>query len=299
MATTVTIVCPGDRLRFAEEFAAGPGTYVRDQHVVAAVVGESRVVAAAEGAPDARPVVEVVRRGGDGGGGGGGEQVGGTLIPQVGDVVFAKITRINPRLCNAEIVCVNGKAVEDKFAGVIRTQDVRATEVDKVDIYDCFLPSDVVRAKVISLGDTRSYYLSTAENELGVVQAKSPFTGEAMVPVSWQEMSRGGWRISPPNPRLSIRPSLAAAPLVRERSPTPLSFLSVSKHTLSNVLPLVSNDPARRVPQHATTAETQGGESRVRRRRWGGGRGRGVTGGGSGGGRWGRGRGVGHAHLSI
>ena len=36
--------------------------------------------------------------------------------------------------------------------------------------------------KVISLGDTRSYYLSTAENELGVVQAKSPFTGEPMVP---------------------------------------------------------------------------------------------------------------------
>ena len=197
MATSI-IVCPGDRLRFAEEFAAGRGTYVRDQHVVAAVVGETRVVPAADGSSDSRPVVEVVRRttgGGAGavgsGGGGGSEHVGGSLIPQVGDVVFAKITRINPRLCNAEIVCVNGKAVEDKFAGVIRTQDVRATEADKVDIYDCFLPSDVVRAKVISLGDTRSYYLSTAENELGVVQAKSPFTGEAMVPVSWQEMSKG------------------------------------------------------------------------------------------------------------
>lgn len=188
---TTTVVCPGERLRFAEEFAPGRGTYVRDQHILAAVVGESRVVAAAEGAADRRAVVEVVRRGSGGGGGGGSEQVGGSLIPQVGDVVFARITRINPRLCNAEIVCVNGKAVEDTFAGVIRSQDVRAAEVDKVDIYDCFLPSDVVRAVVISLGDTRSYYLSTAENELGVVQAKSPFTGEAMVPVSWQEMSRG------------------------------------------------------------------------------------------------------------
>ena len=38
---------------------------------------------------------------------------------------------------------------------MIRSQDVRLTEADKVDIYDCFLPSDVVRAKVISLGDTR------------------------------------------------------------------------------------------------------------------------------------------------
>jgi exosome complex component CSL4 len=110
------MVCPGERLRFAEEFAAGAGTYVRDMHVVAAVVGEARVTAAAEGAAERRPLVEVVRGGGGGGGGGG--QVGGSLIPAVGDVVFARITRINPRLCNADIVCVNGKAVEDKFAGV-------------------------------------------------------------------------------------------------------------------------------------------------------------------------------------
>ena len=57
-----------------------------------------------------------------------------------------------------------------------------------MDIYDCFVPSDVVRARVLSLGDSRSYYLTTAENPLGVVRARSPFTGEAMTPVSWEEM---------------------------------------------------------------------------------------------------------------
>ena len=30
-------------------------------------------------------------------------------------------------------------------------------------MYDCFRPGDVVRAEVISLGDARSYYLSTAK----------------------------------------------------------------------------------------------------------------------------------------
>jgi exosome complex component CSL4 len=45
-----------------------------------------------------------------------------------------------------------------------------------------------VRAKILSLGDTRSYYLTTAANELGVVRAKSPFTGELMVAASWEEM---------------------------------------------------------------------------------------------------------------
>jgi hypothetical protein len=42
-----------------------------------------------------------------------------------------------------------------------------------VKLYDCFRPGDIVRAKVTSLGDARTYYLSTAENELGVVYAKS------------------------------------------------------------------------------------------------------------------------------
>ena len=40
---------------------------------------------------------------------------------------------------------------------------MRATEIDKVVVYDCFRPGDVVRAEVLSLGDARSYYLTTAK----------------------------------------------------------------------------------------------------------------------------------------
>jgi len=54
-----------------------------------------------------------------------------------------------------------------------RQQDVRATEVDKVELAACFRPGDLVRAEVASLGDARSYFLATARNELGVVYAKS------------------------------------------------------------------------------------------------------------------------------
>lgn len=39
----------------------------------------------------------------------------------------------------------------------------------------------------LSLGDARSYYLSTAANELGVIWAKSE-VGNVMVPVSYQDM---------------------------------------------------------------------------------------------------------------
>jgi len=54
---------------------------------------------------------------------------------------------------------------------------VRATEVDKVELIACFRPGDLVRAAVLSLGDSRSYLLTTARNELGVVAAKSATSG--------------------------------------------------------------------------------------------------------------------------
>jgi exosome complex component CSL4 len=57
---------------------------------------------------------------------------------------------------------------------------VRATEIDKVVMVDCFRPGDVVRAEVLSLGDARSFYLTTAQNDLGVVYAKS-VSGEHQV----------------------------------------------------------------------------------------------------------------------
>jgi exosome complex component CSL4 len=75
----------------------------------------------------------------------------------------------------------------EEFTGVIRTQDVRATEKDKVKISDCFRGGDVVKGLVISLGDARSYYITTARNDLGVIFASSE-TGATMEPVSWQEM---------------------------------------------------------------------------------------------------------------
>ena len=44
-----------------------------------------------------------------------------------------------------------------------------------------------MKAKIISYGDQRSYYLTTADNEFGVILAMSS-SGYAMVPISWEEM---------------------------------------------------------------------------------------------------------------
>ncbi|CAO3570997.1 unnamed protein product [Mortierella alpina] len=110
-----------------------------------------------------------------------------SAIPEIEAIVTCKVVRVNPRFASVNIMVVDGKPCKDDFQGIIRVQDVRATEKDKVKIYNSFRPGDIVRAQVISLGDARSYYLSTAANELGVIFGTS-VAGGSLVPISWQEM---------------------------------------------------------------------------------------------------------------
>jgi exosome complex component CSL4 len=132
----------------------------------------------------------------------------------VGNVVLCRVIRITPRQAVVAILVCGETVLEAEWQGLIRVQDVRATEKDRVKIYESFRPGDVVRAEVvslslsfflcfvrlwvwgslltgldtqISLGDQANYYLSTARNELGVVLATSE-TGNTMQPVSWKEL---------------------------------------------------------------------------------------------------------------
>lgn len=153
---------------------------------------------------------------------GGDENEGATsVLPDVGDIVLARVTRLMPKQAHVEILVVENRGpiladgglgvhgagkgvtgtlsgnqasststvgeVGEGFGGIIRVQDVRATERDKVKILTSFKPGDIVRASVISLGDGTNYYLTTASNELGVIFARSA-SGHLMYPVDWQSM---------------------------------------------------------------------------------------------------------------
>ncbi|CDO76622.1 hypothetical protein BN946_scf184868.g36 [Trametes cinnabarina] len=109
--------------------------------------------------------------------------------PTPNSVVLGLVTRLSPLQATLSISVVDGVPLPpgEEFTGVIRVQDVRATEKDKVKIADCFRGGDVVRGLVLSLGDARSYYVTTARNDLGVIFATSE-AGATMEPVSWQEM---------------------------------------------------------------------------------------------------------------
>ncbi|KXS93602.1 hypothetical protein AC578_3000 [Pseudocercospora eumusae] len=116
----------------------------------------------------------------------------GPLLPSVGTIILGRITRTQTRQANISILTIISSSsthhnLNDPLPGIIRQQDIRATEIDKVKVSESFRVGDIVRAVVISLGDERAYFLSTARNDLGVVMAVSSEGGNPMVPVSWRE----------------------------------------------------------------------------------------------------------------
>ncbi|KAL4887293.1 exosome component EXOSC1/CSL4-domain-containing protein [Aspergillus karnatakaensis] len=142
-------------------------------------------------------------------------------LPAVDSVVLARVTRVQKRQATVSILVVldelastqalnpsqsasdndniesilssaanpenHSSSDELRFQALIRKEDVRAVEKDRVIMDEMFRVGDIVRGTVISLGDQSFYYITTARNDLGVVMARSE-AGNMMFPVSWKEM---------------------------------------------------------------------------------------------------------------
>ncbi|KAJ8326631.1 hypothetical protein O5D80_005365 [Batrachochytrium dendrobatidis] len=171
----MTTVLPGQRLGLAADTNASTGTYIKDGFVYASVMGNKHITPSTDPL-NTKPSLSVFK-----------DKQANSGVPEIGSLIIGKVTRINPRFASVNIMVISSTPCSEVFQGIIRVQDVRATEKDKVQIYRSFRPGDIVRAKVLSLGDARSYHLSTAQNELGVVFAQS-LAGCTMVPISWEEM---------------------------------------------------------------------------------------------------------------
>jgi translation initiation factor IF-1 len=65
--------------------------------------------------------------------------------------VIGTITRTSRVQATLNIQTVDGRICTNDFQGVIRSQDVRQTEKDRVKIWASFRPGDVVRAEVVSV----------------------------------------------------------------------------------------------------------------------------------------------------
>ncbi|KAG5684929.1 hypothetical protein PVAND_014137 [Polypedilum vanderplanki] len=119
-----------------------------------------------------------------------------TVLPMVGDVVTARVEIVNQRFAKCQIICINDILLNRPLRGILRKEDVRATDIDRVEMYKNFRPNDIILAKIIPQIELHTYSLSTAENELGVVIAnpRSIITSSGkyftnpMVPISWAKM---------------------------------------------------------------------------------------------------------------
>lgn len=165
------ICIPGERIAKASNLKAADGTYVSNGYICASLAGSVQKFTDENGQSSI-----CVK-----------SHFENSVVPAINSLVRARITKVNPRFCKCIILTVDEIPLREPFHGMIWKRDVRAKEKDKVEMYKCFRPSDIILARVLSLGDALSYVLTTAENELGVVVATSE-AGGRLVPISWCEM---------------------------------------------------------------------------------------------------------------
>jgi len=117
----------------------GPGTYARDAQLRSSVIGVPVFTASC----DAAHTVSVPRT--------------RPHAPSPGSVVLGTVTRLSPGQALLSIGVVDGVPLPagEEFTGLVRTQDVRATEKDRVKIGDCFRGGDVVRGVVVRVSAPR------------------------------------------------------------------------------------------------------------------------------------------------
>lgn len=167
---SVDHVTPGSVVGSASEHVAGVGTYVRGGVIHSSLVGVRHV--APSDVLGGLPSVSVSHPG------------DAVRVPTLNSVVVGKVTKVNPRFASVSILVVDGSPLAQAHRGIIRVQDIRSSDKDRVTIYKSFRPGDVVRAAVFSLGDARSYYLTTARNDLGVIFAESEI-GTRHMRIGW------------------------------------------------------------------------------------------------------------------
>lgn len=120
-------------------------------------------------------------------------QVASETVIDVGDKVTCRVVRISMNQANLEIISVGDCPLQQSAKGIIRREDVRLSDIEKLIMSDCFRPGDILRGVIISLGDSRQYYVSTSDADHGVLYAKSLTTGNLMDPVSHKVSSRSNY----------------------------------------------------------------------------------------------------------
>ncbi|XP_029173362.1 transcription initiation protein SPT3 homolog [Nylanderia fulva] len=152
------IVCvPGQRLCVSDKInIAGPGTYEQQGYIYSKLAGIVKLIT--DGKTRTIEVQGITEQ---------------SIVPAPGDIVTAMVTIVNQRFCKCSIKCIGDIVLTRPYRGILRKEDVRAIDKDKLEMYKCFRPGDIILARVMPMTEAHTYQLNTAENELGVVIAHS------------------------------------------------------------------------------------------------------------------------------
>jgi len=158
--SNLLIAVPGQLLGATNECLPGPGTHVHNSNLYASILGpitrtfppkpagpQKRLTKITPAEPAPLPTISIVRDISTSSTKVGNKKI--EVLPEVGSTVLCKVTRIAPRQASVAILVVGDTVLDGEWQGVIRVQDVRATEKDKVKIFESFRPGDIVRAIVV------------------------------------------------------------------------------------------------------------------------------------------------------
>ena len=153
-SVTSGIAIPGQLLGPASRYLPGPGTHIHDSKLYSSLLGMihvsqpakapgpvKRLTKITSAPPTELPTISVSRSG---------VSEKREILPEVSNIVLCRVIRITPRQAVVAILVCGDTVLEAEWQGVIRVQDVRATEKDRVKIYESFRPGDIVRAEVVS-----------------------------------------------------------------------------------------------------------------------------------------------------
>ena len=107
-----------------------------------------------------------------------------SYTPHEGDEIYAKITNIQGSFAFCEIFATKDKLISP-LQGIIKHEHIK-DEYKDFDIYDCFLPGDIILGKIID--QSKYIYITTRDKNHGVVFAKSQISNEIMMPISLDKM---------------------------------------------------------------------------------------------------------------
>lgn len=153
-------VVPGTQLGVIEEFTPGPGTYVEDGTIHSQVTG-CTLLDMLNRQVSVYPLVPTAN------------------VPQVGDVVTCLVLEVRSKNAILRIFKIGDKMLSGFFTGLLHISGVSHGYVD--NMFNVCKVGDIMTAKVISTKN-RSFFLSTADKDLGVLQSLCSICGSLLEP---------------------------------------------------------------------------------------------------------------------